>query len=86
MECVLLCCDKCPSMAIPSKEANIETPHTCPTICFRVYINVSQCTLRDRRPNKEHTTFIMWFIVPISDTTTQLYTHKDVVLLETSIM
>ena len=47
---VLHCCDKCPSIFLPSQEANKDTTNTCPTITFHVYLNISRCTLNGRRP------------------------------------
>ena len=49
-KCALRCCDKCPSIVIPSKEENRDTPNTCTTIRFHVYISISCCKLYDRLP------------------------------------
>ena len=49
-KCELCCCDKLPSMVIPSQEENIDTTNTCPKMHFHVYINVHCCTMHGRRP------------------------------------
>ena len=47
------CCEKFPSIVIPSQEANKDTTNTCPIIRFHVYRNVSHCTFYVRFPYQE---------------------------------
>ena len=82
---VLCCCDKCPSIIIPSQEANMDTPKKCTTINFNVNINVLRCTLHLRRPYKEKTTFSMYLNANRKNPLEKLYTQRELVLLETSI-
>ena len=35
-KCFARCCDKCPSIFLPSQEVNKNTKNTCPTIRFHV--------------------------------------------------
>ena len=44
-KCVLMCCNKCPSIVLTSQEAIEDTTNTCPTIRFHVYRNVLNFTL-----------------------------------------
>ena len=85
-KCALLCCDKCPIIIIISQEANKYTTNTCPTIRFHVYLNVSCCTLHGRRPYKQRTKRSMCSTVPRSDMSENVYTRKQMVLLETTII
>ena len=82
---VLHCCNKLPSMVIPSQEENKDTKNRCPTICFHVYINISRCIMHDIYPYEERKTCSKCSTMHITDISTKLYTRKDIVLLETPI-
>ena len=72
-------------MVIPSQEENRDTPHMFTKIRFHVYRNLSHCTLHGRRPQKDHKTRSMHYSLHSDDTTKNVYTRKEIVLLETSI-
>ena len=67
-KCMLSCCVKWPHISIPSQEANRETTSTCPIIGFRVYRNVSCCTLNVIHPYKEqnNVNFFLQFLEQIN--------------------
>ena len=82
---LLRCCDKCPSMFIPSQEENIDTTNTCPTIHFMstemhhvVYFMADFHT-----KNAKHFQCVPQGLVLI--TSEKLYTQKEPVLLEIPI-
>ena len=64
-KCVLHCCDKCPSIFQPIKEANKNTTQAYSTTSFHVYRNVSHCTVHGQLPYNEQITCSMCFTVPI---------------------
>ena len=84
-ECVLHCCDKCPSISLTGQGGNKDTTNICPTIQFHVYRHVSYCTVHEQRPYHKRTTFSLCSTVTRSDRTIKVYTQKERVLLETSI-
>ena len=45
-KCLLRCCDKFPSIFLPSQEANKDTTNMSLTIRFHVYHNNSRCTIQ----------------------------------------
>ena len=57
----------------------------CSKIRFHVYKNVSRCTMHSQRPQEERTIFSLCYTYGIYVNPGELYTHKDLVLLETSI-
>ena len=84
-KCVFRFCDKCPSIALPSQEANKDTTNTYPTVIFNVYCNVSRCNAHDWRPYYEQTTCWLCSTVTSSERTSKLYTQRGLVLIETSL-
>ena len=82
---VLRCCDKCPSIVLPSQEENKDTTNTCPTIRFNVYRNVSFFNIHGRRQYHKGTTCSFFSTVLRSDRTAKVYTWNKLLLLETSI-
>ena len=47
-KCVLRCCERFPSIRIPSQDENRDTTNTYPTIIFHFYRNLSCCTVHVR--------------------------------------
>ena len=84
-KCVLYCCDKWPSIVIPSHEANKDTTNTCLTIIFHVYHNVLHCNMHGLPTYYKQTTCSFYYKMTISYRTEKVYTKKELVLLETSI-
>ena len=82
---VLRCCDKFPSIVLPSQEENKDTTNTCQTMIFYVYRNVSRCNVNDQHTYHERTICSLCPTVPISDSNDKVYTRKEFVQLETSI-
>ena len=81
LKCVLRFCDKCPSIFLPSQEANKDTTNMCPTIKFHVYQNVSNFTFHGRRQYHEQITWSLCSTVTSSDRAAKVYTRKDLVIL-----
>ena len=48
-KCLLCCCDKCPSIFLPSQWANKDTTNTCPAMQLHFYRNFSRCTVHVQR-------------------------------------
>ena len=49
-KCVLLCCNKCPSLIIHLLDTNKDATNKRLTIHFHLYINVSHCTMNGQHP------------------------------------
>ena len=83
---VLRCCDKYPGNRITHKKKNTDAKNTSSAINFHVYNNVSRCNVNGICPCEEQTICSMCYTDISYVTTGKVYTRKELVLIETSIL
>ena len=75
-KCVLLCCADCPC---------INIKETTTSIRFHIYHIIGRCTAHGRIPSKDNKICYMCRQESLPNTSTKIYTRKELVMTETTI-
>ena len=84
-KCVLRCCADCPCITVPDKETTKKHEETTPSIRFHIYHIIGRCTSHGKIPLKEKKICYMCEQESLPDTSTKIYTRKELVMMETTI-
>ena len=84
-KCALHFCYKFPFISIPRPEKNKDVTNMCSTIRFRVYRDVSRCTVHGIRPCEEFSICSMCYTDLNYLTPVKVYARNYIILLETSV-
>ena len=79
-KCVLSCCVNCPNVDITSQESDKHHSNTCPKIRFHVLKMLLFYTAHVRHTLDEK--YILCCTVPLTVTTAEIYTIKELVMME----
>ena len=82
---VLRCCAKCPCVNIPDQETTKKHEETTPSIRFHIYHIIGRCTDHGRTPLKEKKICYICEQESLTDSSTKIYTRKELVMMETTI-
>ena len=84
-KCVLRCCAECTCINITDQEKNEKNDETTPTIRFHIYHIIGRCTTNGRVELIDKNICYMCKQEYLPDTSTKIYTRKELVMMETTI-
>ena len=84
-KCVLPCCADCPCINIPDQETTKKHDKTTPSIRFHIYHTIGRCTTHGRISLKDKNICYMCKQESLPDSSTKIYTRKELVMMETTI-
>ena len=82
---VLRCCARCPSINLPDQETDDQYPDTSPSICLHVYHLIVRCTKHGKPPLTDNKMCRKCQQDTASRQSTEIYTIKELVMMETTI-
>ena len=84
-KCVLRCCVDCPCINLPDQETTKKHEETTPSIRFHIYHIIGRCTAHGRITLKDKKICYMCEQEYLPDSSTKIYTRKELVMTETTI-
>ena len=84
-KCVLWCCSNCPCINLPDQETTKKHEETTPSIRFHIYHIIGCCTAHGRIQLKDKKICYMCEQEYLPDSSTNIYTRKELVIMETKI-
>ena len=84
-KCVLRCCAECPCINIPDQKRTTKHDETTSSIRFHIYHIIGRCTTHGRILLKDKNMCYMCKQESLPDTSTKIYTRKELVTMETKI-
>ena len=82
---LLQCCAKFPCVNIPDQETDNQYSNTTPSIRFHIYHLISRCKAHGRILLKDNNICRMCKHYCVSEKSTNIYTRKELVMIETTI-
>ena len=76
---------KCPSINLPDQETDDQYPGTIPSISFHIYHLIARCKKHGRLPLTDKKICCMFKHDTASGKSTNIYTRKYLVMMETTI-
>ena len=84
-KCVLQCCAECPCINITDQETARKHEEKTPSIRFHIYHIIGRCTTHGRITLKDKKICYMCKQESSPDSSTKIYTIKELVMMETTI-
>ena len=84
-KCVLRWCAGCTCINLPDQETTKKHEETTPSIRFHIYHIIGRCTAHGRIPLKDKKICYMCEQEYPTDSSTKIYTRKELVMMETTI-
>ena len=84
-KCLLRCCAECPCISTPDQETTKKHDKTTPSNRFHIYHIIGRCTTHGRISLKDKKICYMCKQEYLPDTSTKIYTRKELVMMETTI-
>ena len=82
--CIAILCD-CPCINIPEQETTKKHDENTPSIRFHIYHIIGRCTTHGRISLEYKNMCYMCKQESLPDTSTKIYTRKELVMMETKI-